>query len=119
MSEAETPKVPNHKKDAHKTTEPRHPWVKFRALYKHTDPATKESIEEADEYYLDISGTHGRVESIIEFQKMGHRLMDYGNLKQDHINNLKPFLDSQLGRGLDPRLMDEDPMSKKVRAARG
>ena len=105
------------------TTEaPKFPYVEFRRISKDTHPQTKQITEEVSTYFLDVSGVHGRPESITEHLKRGHQIVSFGNLNSNHDQiGLTSFLRGLTGQFVDPRIAEAaalDPMAKKIKAAK-
>lgn len=85
------------------------PYVKFKTVKTfrtHEDPNGKEV---ATDWFLNVSGTHNQTASLLNFIKQGHRVIGCGNLEKSKYSEVRNYVASLTGEGLDRRLYEDAP----------
>ena len=91
------------------TTEPKYPFVKFRTIKKLTSHANPNGVDTPEVWYLRVAGVHNNPQKVSDYIKSKrHKLLGHGNLVGQKYNDLRNYIDSTLGVGVDSRLLDDD-----------
>ena len=89
---------------------PNYPYVEFKTLKKMTSKADPNGIETAESWFLRVAGVHNNPQKITNYLKTKkHKLIGHGNLSDSKFNDLRNYVDSTLGIGVDSRLFSDEP----------